>query len=296
MRGAAVGDRLREDPRVGTPVERADHDPVSPVVEQRDREALVGPRVVERVESHHADVLEATTRALVDQPVHRLDRRHALGRPLHRRRVSREEVVERSAAVGLRVANDLAVSAGGAAEPDALHEDHDGEEEHEEDQHAENDAEVVEEQPIEIGHEIGGIIAAPIAGSGDGPRPIRTQQREPMARRPGGKAVNRKARQRNVPRAPRTPRAAATIGAPPVDATPVPPVGTPDAREAISLDPPRRVVPPRAALAGSTLTDRERADYHYVERDLRNIGVLTAVMAVLLVAAWLAFNALGLTG
>jgi hypothetical protein len=117
-----------------------------------------------------------------------------------------------------------------------------------------------------------------------------------MARRPGGKAVNRKARQRNVPRAPRTPRAAAGAGTPPLDATPVPPVGTPDAREAISLDPPRRLVAPRAAFAGSTLTDRERADYHYVERDLRNIGVLTAVMAVLLVAAWLAFNALGLTG
>ena len=112
-----------------------------------------------------------------------------------------------------------------------------------------------------------------------------------MARRVG-KAANRKARQRNVPR---TPRAAAAAGVAPIDATPVPPVGTPDAREAISLDPPRRLVPPRAALAGSTLTDRERAAYHYVERDLRNIGVLTAVMAALLLLAWLAFNALGLT-
>ena len=112
-----------------------------------------------------------------------------------------------------------------------------------------------------------------------------------MTRR-AGKAASRKARQRNVPRAPRAP-AAAVSGQ--MDVTPVPPVGTPDAREAISLDQPRRVVPPRAAVAASTLTDRERAEYHYVERDLRNIGVLTAIMAGLLLLAWLAFSALGLT-
>jgi len=117
-----------------------------------------------------------------------------------------------------------------------------------------------------------------------------------MARRPGGKAVSRKARQRNVPRVPRTPREAAAASDAPVNALPVPPVGTPDAQQALALDPPRRSVAPRAAHAGSTLTDRERADYHYVERDLRNIGVLTAVMAVLLLVAWFAFSALGFTG
>ena len=47
---------------------------------------------------------------------------------------------------------------------------------------------------------------------------------------------------------------------------------------------------------GSTLTDRERADYHYVERDLRNIGILTAIMVALLILAWLAFRATGLIG
>ena len=108
-----------------------------------------------------------------------------------------------------------------------------------------------------------------------------------MARR-AGKAASRKARQRNVPRAaPRRP-------APPP--TPVPPVGTPDAREATSLDPPRRATAPATATAGSTLSLRERAEYHYVERDLRNIGILTAVMVVLLFVAWLAFSALGLVG
>ena len=112
-----------------------------------------------------------------------------------------------------------------------------------------------------------------------------------MARRPGGKAASRKARQRKVQR-PATPLVAAPA---PVA---VPPVGTPDAREAISLDPPPRVSTPspERAYAGSTLTDRERAEYHYVERDLRNIGILTAAMLVLLAASWFLFNALGLIG
>jgi len=110
-----------------------------------------------------------------------------------------------------------------------------------------------------------------------------------MARR-AGKAASRKARQRKVHRP-------ATFSAPPPAA--IPPVGTPDAQEAVSLDPPRRVTAPspeRAYAGGSTLTDRERAEYHYVERDLRNIGILTAIMVVLLAASWFLFNALGLIG
>ncbi len=104
-----------------------------------------------------------------------------------------------------------------------------------------------------------------------------------MPRR-AGKAASRKARQRPVKRT--------AIPA----ATPVPPVGTPDAREAISLNPPRRTVPSSGAMAGSLLTDRERAEYHYVERDLRNIGILTGVMVALLVLAYFVFSALGLVG
>jgi hypothetical protein len=77
----------------------------------------------------------------------------------------------------------------------------------------------------------------------------------------------------------------------------VPPIGTPDAREASSLTPPRRTVAsPTATAHGSTLSDRERAEYHYVERDLRNIWILSAVMAVLLFLAWFAFSSLGLVG
>lgn len=107
-----------------------------------------------------------------------------------------------------------------------------------------------------------------------------------MPRR-AGKAASRRARQRNVRRA----SAPSTAPAPPAP-TPVPPVGTPDAREGASLAPPRRATLPPRSPAGSSLTGRERAQYHYVERDLRNIGILTAVVVALLLAAWLAFSAL----
>ena len=110
-----------------------------------------------------------------------------------------------------------------------------------------------------------------------------------MPRR-AGKAASRKARQRPVKR----PLQHVTL--PPPTASAVPPVGTPDAREATSLDPPRRTVPPVAASAGSGLTGRERAEYHYVERDLRNIAILTLLMAIGLAIAWVAFAQTGLIG
>ena len=103
-----------------------------------------------------------------------------------------------------------------------------------------------------------------------------------MARR-AGKAASRKARQRNV-RRPAMPAA-----------TPIPPIGTPDAREAASLTPPRRTIS-AAPTAGSNLTERERAEYHYVERDLRSIGLLTVVMVALLVVAYVVFSSLGMVG
>lgn len=112
-----------------------------------------------------------------------------------------------------------------------------------------------------------------------------------MARR-AGKAASRKARQRYVPKTPRP----APGPAPETEAVAVPPVGTPDAREAVSLDPPRRATPVAYGTGGSTLSVRERAEYHYVERDLRNIGILSAVMVALLIAAWFVFNAIGLVG
>jgi hypothetical protein len=126
------------------------------------------------------------------------------------------------------------------------------------------------------------------------------------ARRPGGKAASRKARQRNVPR---TPRPTSTPPAsPPADAVVEPvgdsaltvdaPVSAPAAAAAASAPSRRRTsAPPTASIsAGSGLSAKERADYHYVERDLRNIGILSLVMVGLLIGAWLIFNALGLVG
>lgn len=112
-----------------------------------------------------------------------------------------------------------------------------------------------------------------------------------MPRR-AGKAASRRARQRAAQRAGRpTP--------PPPRPRPqeeaVPPVGTPDAREAEALDPPRRPTSPPPVAGSSRLSDRMQAEYHYVERDLRNIGIITALMVVLLIVAWAAFQALGLT-
>lgn len=52
---------------------------------------------------------------------------------------------------------------------------------------------------------------------------------------------------------------------------------------------------PRFAVAGpSRLSERAAAEYHYVRRDLRNIAVLVVVMAVLLGAAVVAFSVLGI--
>lgn len=106
-----------------------------------------------------------------------------------------------------------------------------------------------------------------------------------MARR-AGKAANRKARQRTLQRQAQRPAAPAQ-----------PSSATPTSRATTAADPapaPSRKAPAPIFGVGSTLTMRERAEYHYVERDLRNIGVLTVLMAVLLLVAYIAANALNL--
>jgi hypothetical protein len=107
-----------------------------------------------------------------------------------------------------------------------------------------------------------------------------------MARR-AGKAASRKARQRYQPR---TPRPA------PTPAPETAPADAPELSSTAATEPTRRSAPVAYATAGSTLSTRERAEYHYVERDLRNIGILTLVMVIVLVAAWFVFNGLGLIG
>ena len=118
-----------------------------------------------------------------------------------------------------------------------------------------------------------------------------------MARR-AGKAASRRARQqRRAAHRPTLPPA--SPAAPLVDAADV------EESPAPSREEPRRASAPAAsapsparayAATGSSLTARERAEYHYVERDLRNIGILSLVMVGLLILAWFLFTATGLIG
>ena len=119
-----------------------------------------------------------------------------------------------------------------------------------------------------------------------------------MARR-GGKAANRRDRQRKAQRR--------TLQRPPPP--PARPItdGVSDAIEAAAerraesaaaapapTTRPRRA-DPRFAVAGpSRLSERAADEYHYVRRDLRNIAVLVVVMAILLGAAVVAFSVLGI--
>jgi hypothetical protein len=119
-----------------------------------------------------------------------------------------------------------------------------------------------------------------------------------MARR-AGKAASRRSRQRRAARRPLPPSSAPRTPAPSIDEADIA-QRSEDAREeprrasasTASVPSPARAYAPQ----GSSLTARERAEYHYVERDLRNIGILTAILFALLIAAWFAFNALGLIG
>jgi hypothetical protein len=56
-----------------------------------------------------------------------------------------------------------------------------------------------------------------------------------------------------------------------------------------------RAADPRITVSGSSrLGERAAAEYHYVLRDLRNIGVLVLVIAALLAVATVAVNVLGI--
>jgi hypothetical protein len=125
-----------------------------------------------------------------------------------------------------------------------------------------------------------------------------------MARR--GKSANRRARQRRA-------RGAAQPRGPVTQPTPSSPADVVDAelaalpREALSQATVREAAAPSAAASRarrtdpritvggpSRLTERAAAEYHYVLRDLRNIGVLMVVMAALLSAAAVGVNVLGI--
>ena len=122
-----------------------------------------------------------------------------------------------------------------------------------------------------------------------------------MARR-GGKAANRRDRQRRAqrkalqrPAAPARPIGGAVSDA--VDAAAERRVEAAPARTATTSPVLTRGArsDPRFAVAGpSRLSERAAAEYHYVRRDLRNIAVLVVVMAVLLAAAAIGFTTLGI--
>jgi hypothetical protein len=122
-----------------------------------------------------------------------------------------------------------------------------------------------------------------------------------MARR-GGKAANRRDRQRRAQRkAPLRPAVPQRPSAGPVsdavdvaaerrvEAAPTrPAAASPALTRGARSD-------PRFAVAGpSRLSERAASEYHYVIRDLRNIGVLVVVVGLLLAAAVIGFSALGI--
>lgn len=122
-----------------------------------------------------------------------------------------------------------------------------------------------------------------------------------MARR-GGKAANRRDRQRQAqrraqqrPAPPARPIGGVVSDA--VDAAAERRVEAAPARSATGSPALTRGArsDPRFAVAGpSRLSERAASEYHYVIRDLRNIGVLVIVMGVLLAAAVIGFSALGI--
>ena len=55
-----------------------------------------------------------------------------------------------------------------------------------------------------------------------------------------------------------------------------------------------RAADPRVAVGSSRLSERAVAEYHYVGRDLRNIGILAIILAALLAVATILVNVTGL--
>lgn len=122
-----------------------------------------------------------------------------------------------------------------------------------------------------------------------------------MARR-GGKAANRRERQRRAQRqalqrpAPAVRPPSASLGEA-VAATAESRIDSPrpvGVRPAAAASRAARA-DPRFMVAGpSRLSERASNEYHYVIRDLRSIGILVAVMAVLLAIAVVAFGVLNI--
>ena len=74
-----------------------------------------------------------------------------------------------------------------------------------------------------------------------------------------------------------------------------PPASGAAAPTATSPSKPARPASKFAGLYGSSrLSEAAHLEYHYVERDLRNIGVLVLVMLALLIIATIVLNVIGI--
>jgi hypothetical protein len=131
-----------------------------------------------------------------------------------------------------------------------------------------------------------------------------------MAKR-GGKAASRKSRQRRAQRGPapaqrpaQTPSFEESAAVAPEGSSPSAAFDRADAEVRAMTSTaaggrarpsrPRAPSVPYGASGPSRLSDQAIAEYHYVLRDLRNIGVLLAILLVLLLVATLAVNATGI--
>lgn len=114
-----------------------------------------------------------------------------------------------------------------------------------------------------------------------------------MARR-GGKAANRRARQQRRNRPAATPPAPTPAPVSEVAEQPMPAATA--ATPAAAVTPARPAspapAPARIIAHGSALSAHAREEYHYVGRDLRNIGILVVIMFAVLAVATLAINVL----
>ena len=118
-----------------------------------------------------------------------------------------------------------------------------------------------------------------------------------MARR-SGKAISRRERQRRRAQQATTRPLAARLAMPAEPGLPgdAPAAPAEHAAEAQATATPRpRAAEQRFSVGGSSrLTERAIAEYHYVGRDLRNIGVLVVILTVLLAVAAIGVNVLGI--
>jgi hypothetical protein len=130
-----------------------------------------------------------------------------------------------------------------------------------------------------------------------------------MARR--GKAANRNARRKAQRNAAQRRPASSAPSATPILEEGSAPTAMPDAFEIADAEVRAAAQPPLATTAGamrskpraadprlnvgsSRLSERAVAEYHYVQRDLRNIAVLAVILAALLAAATVLVNVTGL--